>query len=218
MDAKTTLLGCDSGNEIVTSINLPIVALEAIGTPNKQAIIGFVPNKFTVEPTPCSSTAASNAVPFKIASTTNTLLVEDTTQYPSNSSGAGFTASQTSLKATFAQACTSLSITAYFKVVDTLKDYKLYLKHWKAGSQGLQLTITINGDTDNSIVKYVDTVESEGGEDNLLAISLRKQDYSATDYHDYLQLGLNSIEVTITPIDTTQYADAIYELRAISVE
>jgi hypothetical protein len=74
----------------------------------------------------------------------------------------------------------------------------------------------INNIEGNTIIKYVDALEAEGGENNLLSISLRDQNFGSIDFYDYLQLGLNSVQVTIEAI--TPNADCCYEIRAISIE
>jgi len=199
------------------TINLPIMALDTLGLPGKQAIVGFIPSKFIVPPSPMESGKVSA---FKINSASNTLYIKDTTDYSSvKDNGAGFSDSETRLIANLSEQCTSLSFTLYFKVVDTSNYYNLYLKHWKkTGSKGIKLTFTINEDSDNKIVKYVDSEEAEGAEKNLLIIALRDYNYASIDYHDYLQLGLNSIEVKIEPIDGEYSENCGYQVRAISIE
>lgn len=203
-------------NQDAVKLNLPLMALDVLGLPNKQAIIGFIPNKFTVLPIPVKNGSVTR---FKIISTSNTIYIRDTTIYPDGcDDGAGFYASETVFTAIFSQKCTSLSMTAYFKVVDTVSDYNLYLKHWKKqGSKGIKLSLVINEDQLNTIVKYVDDEEAEGAEKNLLTIALRNQDYASIDYHDYLQLGLNSIEIKIEPI-YGKYVGCGYQIRALSIE
>ena len=56
-------------------------------------------------------------------------------------------------------------------------------------------------------------LEAEGGEDNLMKISLRSLDMASISYHDYLQLGLNSVSITMTPMG----GDCIYQMRAVSI-
>jgi hypothetical protein len=197
------------------SLHLFAMALDPIG--NQSAIVGFVPNKFLVKPKPAGKNTAP--VPFKIVSGINNLLIEDTTTYASSCDpGSGFQASQTSLRGTFGQHCTSLQMTLYFKVTDNTSDYTFYLKHWKGGTVGLMLTMVINGDEASAITKYVDATEAEGGDSNLSAIALRNLDYASIDYHDYLKLGLNSIQLTIEPIDQSDLSECIYEVRALSLE
>lgn len=203
-------------NADAVSINLPIMALDVLGLPNKDAIIGFIPNKFTVVPHPMRNGVVSA---FKITSAANNLYIKDTTQYDMNANGAGFSASETRLISCFSEQCISLEFTIYFKIVDTGNLYNLYLKHWKMkGSKGIKLTFTINENFDNQIVKYVDEEEAEGAEKNLLSIALRDLSYASVDYHDYLQFGLNSIKVSIEPIDQIFSQNCCYEIRAISIE
>lgn len=187
----------------------------------RVAIIGFVPRQFLVPPVPAQVNGGqiTNPVPFKILSSSNTLLIQDTTPYANLTtadSGAGFTPSETALTVTFTQNCTSLTMSLSFKLVDTVNSYKLLMKHWKTDSQGVMVTITINGDSSNSIVKYVDALEAEGGESNLLSISLRDLSYGSADYHDYLNLGFNSILITFTPLGSL--SNCGYQIRAISIE
>ena len=219
MDKQPSILNVSSDESLSTTINLALMALDPLGLQNKAAIIGFIPNKFIIQPTPATATAA--AIPFKIISASNNLMIKDTTTYPSLSAsgaGAGFTPSETALTATFSASCTALQMTLYFKVIDTVNDYTLFMKHWNTGAMGVMLTLVINGNTANPITKYVDALEAEGGENNLLSIVLRNQNYASIDYHDYLQLGLNSIQITIQPIGGQFVADCGYQLRAISIE
>ena len=101
----------------------------------------------------------TNPTPFTIISSSNNLLIQDTTNYtgllPGSDVGAGFTPSETALMAAFTPDCLSLTMTLYFKVIDTVNDYRLFMKHWITGATGIMLTIVINNDTANPIVKYL---------------------------------------------------------------
>jgi hypothetical protein len=217
MDQKPSILHDANDNPFVTTMDLPLMALDVLGAKGKPAIVGFIPNKFTVQPAPVNS--QGDATLFKIISTANTLLIQDTTEYPANcTAGAGFYPSQTCLTGNFTADCLALRMTLYFKVVDTVNDYQLILKHWKTGNTDMKLTFTINGDASTSMVKYVDALEAEGGENNLLMIALRDQSYASVDYHDYLQLGLNSIEIQIEPVTGTFVQGDGYTIRAVSIE
>ncbi|MDD4915466.1 MAG: hypothetical protein PHW13_10590 [Methylococcales bacterium] len=216
IDQNEHILSAPGDESLSTSVDLNFMALAPLGLRSDAAIIGFIPNKFIKRPAPAS--AASAPVAFKIISTTNDLMILDTTKYPADcNAGAGFTASQTSLTADFSANCIALQMTMYFKVIDSVTNYILYIKHWKAKATGVMLTLVINNDLDNPIVKYVDATEAEGGENNLLQIALRNQDFASIDYHDYLQLGLNAIQITMQPFDNN-YADCAYQVRAISIE
>jgi hypothetical protein len=211
-----------SDDRSFTTINLALMALDTIGLSSRAAIIGFIPSKFIVMPVPATTT--TNAIPFKIISSANDLMIQDTTNYNSGTAGSGFTASETCLEADLnypysgeqVPRTTTLEMTVYFKVIDSVSDYTLFMKHWKKSSTGVKLTLEINNDSGNPIVKYVDALEAEGGENNLLSIALRNQDFASVDYHDYLQLGLNAIKITIQPNGSS--ADCVYQIRAISVE
>lgn len=212
MDQKENTL-TDSNGEAVfsTALNLPLMALDPLGKVNHNAIIGFAANKFTVPP--------SSGVPFKITSTHNNLMILDTTVYPATpDNNEGFSILNNLLNVDFTPNCYQPQITLYFKVIDTTNDYVLHLKNWKSNDVGVALTLTINGDTDNSITSYIDDNEGLGGTNNLLSINLRNQDFASADYNDYLQLGLNSVQISITPIGGKYVNNSGYQIRALSIE
>jgi hypothetical protein len=215
-DSLPDQLAVADNESLDTTISLNIMALDPLGSSNIAAIVGFIPGKFIRLPANAVS-ASTYPTLFKVISTTNELIIQDSTNYPAGAN-AGFVVSQTALATAFSEDCTSVQITMYFKVVDLVDDYKIYFKHWKTGSENVKLTLIINDDTDNPITKYADASEGEGGEKNLLAISLRNQDYTSIEYHDYLQLGLNSIIMTIEPVDKNNYACCGYQVRAVSIE
>jgi hypothetical protein len=130
----------------------------------------------------------------------------------------GFTVSQTCLTASWPNGGNSpyfaYQITLYFKVIDSVSDYTLYIKHWITQSTGVTLSIVVNGDTTNTITKSVTALEAEGGENNLLSIALRDLDFASINSHDYLQLGLNSVQITMQPQAQT---NCTYQIRAISI-
>jgi hypothetical protein len=219
LDKQPAVLTTDDTSGLTTTLNLPIMALDPLGVRQTSAVVGFVPARFFVPP--ARSTLDSPASRFIITSTANNLLIIDNTVYPSPSPsdvGLGFDMAETALSATFTKNCTALKIVIYFKVVDTSSDYSLFVKHWKAGKSGVKLTLSINGDETSSIKKYIDDGEAIGGEKNLLSIALRNQDYASVDYSDYLQLGLNSVEITIEPLSIENLSDCVYQIRAISIE
>lgn len=204
------------------TIDLCLLGLDPLivqgGGGSRSAIIGFLPHKFFV--TPVSATATEKPTPFKIVSASNDLLVSDTTSYgalaPSDE-GAGFSASETALTAQFTPNCTSLQLAINFKVADVTSNYVLYMKHWKMAKTGLKLEFSINDHTGSIVTKYVDSLEAEGGDNNLLSLTLRNLDYGSVDFHDFLHLGLNTISLTISPIGG-DYATSGYQMRAISIE
>lgn len=216
IDEYPMVLKVPEDQSLSTEFNMNIMALDPVGLNNASAIVGFIPGKFIRMPV--AATTLARPVAFKITAGTNDLLVKDTTSYPVKpDAGAGFTASQTSLTASFAANCLSLEMTLFFKIIDSVQNYNLYIKHWKSAATGVMLTLIINEEEANPIVKYVDALEAEGGENNLLTIALRNQDFTSVDYHDYLKLGLNSIRVTIQPVDGN-YQQCRYQVRAMSIE
>jgi hypothetical protein len=141
-------------------------------------------------------------------------MIQDTTSYPAGK-GSGFTVSQTCLTATWSNSQNfAYKITLYFKVIDSVNDYTLYIKHWITQSTGVTLSIVVNGDTTNTITKGVNALEAEGGENNLLSIELRNLDFASVSYHDYLQLGLNSVTITMEP---QAWTNCGYQIRAVSI-
>jgi len=215
LDKQPARLGSDES--LNTTINLLLMALDPVNTNTAAAIVGFFPGKFIQSP--AQATADAAPVPFKVVSTSNDLAIYDTTTYPSPcDAGAGFTSSELGLTAAFAANCTKLQMTMYFKVVDTTADYTLYIKHWKTGSTGVKLTFVINGDTANPIVHYVDAPMAEGGDVNLLSVVLRSQNFTSVYFYDFLQLGLNSVQITIEPIGGSYVSGSNYQVRAVSIE
>lgn len=210
MDSKALPVRAKAPDTLGVSLNVPLMSLDPLEMMNKAAIVGFAQNKFNVFPQP--------NVPFSITSVGNNLQVSDTTSLNPKNHYAFSCKDNTGIESTLDQDKQPIMFNLYFKVVDIENDYILYMKHWKINSPGVELNFVINGDNSNSITKYVDSKEGEGAEKNLLGIHLRNQDYSSVDYHDYLQLGLNSVQITMTPIGGTYSADCVYHLRAISIE
>ena len=99
-------------------------------------------------------------------------------------------------------------------MINSVSDYTLYIKNWITQSTGVTLSIVVNGDTTNTITKTVDALEAEGGENNLLSIALRDLDFASINYHDFLQLGLNSVQITMQPQANT---NCTYQIRAMSI-
>lgn len=214
MDQHPTILTMPDNPSMTTVLDLGILALDPLGTPSAPAVVGFIPSKFSSLPAPAGSGTAP--VPFSIFATTNALLVRDTTAYTASCpNGAGFNAGPTALTGTLMEGCSSLSFTLLFKVTDTTVEYTLHMKHWKTTTADLMLTIVVNGDTANPLTKYVDAQEAEGGERNLTSIILRNLDFESIEYSDLLTLGLNSMCVTVTPVNG---GSGGYALRAISIE
>ena len=176
-------------------VDLAVLALDPIrSTDRHAAIIGFVLNQFDVPPTPKNSA-------FSITAEANNLLVR----------GQGFTGIMT----TDFSSPETVQMTAYFKIVDSASDISLSLKHWVLDSTPCTLTIVVNGNSDATITKFVDAPEVGSGGDNVMVIALRKKDFTSVDYCDYLQMGLNTIEITLSPVGSS--STTTYSLLAMAV-
>jgi hypothetical protein len=197
--------------DLDVELDLGTMGLEPVGAKN---IVGFIPANFVTQPTPVL-TVGTAPKPFVIFSNSNTMLIKDTTQYSATCpKGAGFLPDPRSLNAKVVPD-NPLTFTLLFKVTDVTSDYSLHFKHWKFSVAGVQVKIVINGDEENALIKTLDAEEGEGAENNLLDLTLRNQNYASVNYCDTLVLGLNSIDVTLTPMgnDTVDYA-----LRAIAIQ
>lgn len=183
-------------SQSVTSptLDLTLLGLDPIAhpAPENGAMIGFVPNHFVVPPANANSK-------FKIISGANNLQV----------TGSGF---DSPMQTSFAQ---SVSLKVQFKILDDFHDYTLFMKHWMIQGAGCIISFTINEDIANPIVRSVNSQEGQGGDHNLLTLSLRNKEFSSVDYHDYLRRGLNTIDIAITPQGT---GPVEYALRAIAVD
>jgi hypothetical protein len=175
-------------------LHLTRLGLDPITGPGRGsgAVVGFIDSKFVARP--------DNGAKFKIMSDANTLHV----------TGRGF---DDVMSTTFTHGVVELAID--FKVVDDTYDYVLFLKNWNATATGCTLTFVFNGDHANPVTRHVDSQEGEGGDDNLTVVALRNKDYTTIDYHDYLVMGLNSIQVTIAPDDNS--GSPGYVLKALAI-
>lgn len=181
----------DPEHKIQDTINLPIVALNPLLPKVHSSVIGFVDNDFVVEP---------NSGPFEAVSSSNNLYV------CSNDS----TVSRGDLGLEVTKGKSILSVN--FKINDTFDDYHFFLKHWiKSENSNVLLKIKVN---QRSVIDNVQlSLEGQGGQNNITEISLRNLRYASVDYHDYLRVGLNKVEIEIDIED-----DNIYFLRALSIE
>jgi hypothetical protein len=128
MDQSATVLGVGSNESLSSTIDLPLMALDPLAWEDKASIIGFIPRRFIVLPSP--ATASTDPVAFEILSASNNLMINDTTSYPSPcDAGAGFQSSEIYLTAGFSPNCLALQMTVYFKIVDTVNYYTLFMKH-----------------------------------------------------------------------------------------
>ena len=68
--------------------------------------------------------------------------------------------------------------------------------HWIGeNSDAVKLAWSVNG---NEGVFHVDATEGTGGQDNTSSLALRNLDFTSINFHDYLVIGTNTIEVEIS--------------------
>lgn len=140
------------------------------------AAIGFFANPFTYFP-------AKAADPFKIVSPAGNLQVE----------GSGF---GEVMRTTFAG---PVKLEATFKVADTQNDYALLLMHWIDEKTGpCSVNWTVNGNWSGQI--QVSASEGVGGQNNVSSLELRNSDLTSINFHDYLVIGTNRVELVIEPV------------------
>lgn len=171
------------------TFDLPVMALDPIGAGTGAGVIGFVANRFDVPPT-------SSGGDFAITAETNLMLVR----------GAGFNGVTTT---DFSVG--DVSLTIYFKIIDTGRDINLSFKHWVSAGGSCQMTLTINGVP--LPARTVTAPEAGMGADNVLVVPLRCKDFTSVDYCDFLQFGLNTLTVSIASPAT----GTVYTLQAAAV-
>jgi len=160
-------------------------------TPANGAAIGFRATPFAIAP-------KSRTTEFKILSPANTLQV----------TGTGFDARMTTDFSSLTK------VEFLFKIADYNVEYALHLLHWIGPASGAaKLSWTVN--KIHSGVNYVDSPEGDGGQGNLLQIDLRNLDFTSINFHDYLVIGTNVIEITVEPVDAAVKSE--YSLVAATV-
>lgn len=190
MDAEPSILTFQSD-----PLDLVLLALDPItfASSEPNAVIGFLRPQFIVPPAPGSVAS--------IVSSGNNLYVSAT--------GFGLP-----MKALVSKESPAI-INIQFKIVDPFATPFLNIKHWKSSEVGCCLELIFNNSSDSRQIYYVDSKEGEGGMDNTLAIQLRNSNVDSLDFHDYLKLGLNTIQIRVTPIGENQSSQ--YEIRALSI-
>ncbi len=175
-------------------LDLPLLALDPIQSSGSgPAVLGFIAPQFDVAPTSTGSA-------FSITADSNDLLVR----------GQGFNG----VMSTDFSAGT-VEMTVSFKVVDPSRTVTLSLRHWITTGTPVQLSLVVNGDTAMPLTRFVDAQEMGSGGDNVSTITLRNKDFSSNDYCDYLQMGLNTVVITATPVGGQ--AKAGYQIMAMAV-
>ncbi len=176
------------------TLDLSLYALNPLHTTSGStgAYIGFEANPFTYAPTDESDT-------FKIVSPANNLQVK----------GQGF---NPDISTDLAK---DTRITINFKVVDVTIDYGLILMHWIGKNSGaVNLNWAVNDQWTGTVM--VDDQKGEGADNNLSHLDLRNTDFTSINFHDYLQLGMNTVTVEFEAVDSK--ADIDYTLFAIGLD
>ncbi|WP_175687695.1 hypothetical protein [Burkholderia anthina] len=184
----------NSNSLALTWWQLECLALDAIVPGRNDASANF-------DKLPASRFPASSSVPLVVMSPTNTLLCVAPGFSP------GMIVDVAKNDATY---------TLAFKVLETVGEITLYLKHWKLDPTGVVVNIEVNGAA--LPAQYVDAVQGAGGMANRTDITLRSTDYMAEDFSDYLVVGLNTVVVTVSASEASVPADtARYCLAAVVV-
>lgn len=176
------------------ALDLSTYALDPIPSVRNGAAINFTTAGLFTYPPNAQGSA------FKIISSANTLQV----------TGSGFAPDMSS---DFTLGATQLTVT--FKILDTDEEYSLLLHHW-VGAAGNAVNVSVAVNTAPAIGIPVDALEGQGGQGNISKIKLRNLNFSSVDFHDYLQLGLNTIQITVTPVNASAANQYILSAMAIS--
>ncbi|MCL7928526.1 hypothetical protein [Halomonas llamarensis] len=175
------------------AIDLSRYALTPIAGPGSDngAAIGFTAHSFTYPPT-------APKTPFKIVSPAGNLQV----------TGTGFD----DIMTTSFKEKPKLTIT--FKIADTDNPYALLLMHWIGQKSGAcELHWTVNGTWSGAIL--VNEAEGTGGQNNVSTIDLRNLEFTSINFHDYLVVGTNTVEIDIIKVDAS--APTSYTLFATAI-
>lgn len=189
-----TLNEASTANYSSGPLNLSQYSLAPIEISSIEGIpsIGFKVNEFTYPP-------QKNTDQFKIVSSKNNL----------EATGTGFDYIMTSSFKTHP------AIHLYFKIEDHSFDYSLVFIHWlEKGSGPCTLSWKVNGQYVGSI--NLNRQQNNENTENIDKISLRNLNYSSCNYHDYLVVGLNHVEVNIQPTD--KGSSHLYTLSSISIQ
>ncbi len=141
---------------------------------------------------------------FKILSKRNNLLV----------TGSGFKdVMSANFESGYAGSGAKLNVS--FKVADLKTEYALVFHHWIGPDSGnVVLTCLVNNDWKTTI--NVDDIEGDGGSNNIDQIDLRNFNLKSVNFHDYLVIGMNTVEITIMPADSTVASE--YIISALGIE
>jgi hypothetical protein len=163
--------------------------------PENGAVLGFIPTEIN----------ARDASGFTASSRAGNLFV----------TGSGF-ADDMSIDLTAGDGGT---LTAVFKILDRAEEYDLVFKHWITGGRPATVRIIVNDNP--AISRYVTEKEGEGGDNNVMTVALRSLAFGASDYHDYLLVGRNTLTIQVAsaplPPGVDPQAADTYVLRALAI-
>ena len=175
------------------SLDLSLYALDPILSIKSGAAVNFTSSYlFTYPPT-----ASGGA--FKILSASNNLQV----------TGTGFAPD---MRSDFTLGATILTV--QFKILDSINEYSLLLHHWISTS-GSPVSLLIAVNNNPAVTVFVDAQEGQGSQGNISTINLRDLEYSSVNFHDYLQIGFNTITITVTPVNSG--GSNLYTLSALAI-
>ncbi len=135
--------------------------------------IGFNVDEFTYFPNDQKGN-------FKIVSSENDLQV----------TGTGFDAPMTSMFQS------DVSYTIYFKLDNKTYNYILDITHW-VDTGSCEVDWTVNGKFSGNLTMSAISDKQHKRYERTETIALRDSDYTSSNYHDFLKLGLNRIEVKV---------------------
>nr|WP_315398290.1 hypothetical protein [uncultured Sphingobacterium sp.] len=191
-------------------ISLNLLSLDPICLSNNAAIIGFFKKSFELMP--------SEKNGFRIKSYENDLLIQSESLIFEKEESP-YSIANNNLMVTLGKGDSAV-FNLYFKVTDRAKNYNLNLKHWLSDDstehlKGIDITFKINDDDECLLSKNLKDIFREGGENNVMTISLRNINFSSIHFHEYLKVGLNRIQITLT---NTNEVTMKYILNALSIE
>lgn len=179
-------------------LELSLYALDPILSLASGAAVNFAcPALFTYPPSKDSA--------FKIVSAANNLQV----------TGDRFSSDMTAKPPKSGELAEPPTVTISFKIVDTSNEYALVLHHWTA-SAGETVSLAISVNRYPPITVLVDQPQGQGGQGNFSVIALRDLDYASVNFHDYLNVGRNTITITIVRPSGSPDS-TLYTLSAIAI-
>jgi hypothetical protein len=184
-------------NTQANPIDLSRYALTPLVEGKRSGIaVGFQSNLFDIAPKDATTA-------FKIRSRGNDLLV----------TGSGF---DDTMSASFPAGYkgTGATLNVSFKILDVSSQYTLNMRHWIGSNSGnIVIKCSVNGSVTDI---YISDGQGQGSSNNLSQVDLRNYDLKSANFHDYLNLGWNEIDIQIMPCDAS--VESEYVIAALSLE